>query len=236
MEPLISLAARHRLAIIEDAAQAIGAETDDGKRAGGIGTIGCLSFYPTKNLGGFGDGGMILTRDRRLADLLHSLRNHGSEGAYEHPRVGGNFRLDEIQAAILLVKLRHLDGWTEARRAHARRYNEAFRARGLEGGDALTLPDIPKAGRHVFNQYVIRTRQRGELIRFLKTRGIGTGVYYPRPLHIQPCFAFLGHKEGDFPEAERAAHESLALPVYPELTADMQAHVIETVNAFFRQR
>jgi dTDP-4-amino-4,6-dideoxygalactose transaminase len=236
MEPLLSLASRRQLAIIEDAAQAIGARADNGERAGGIGTMGCLSFYPSKNLGGFGDGGMVLTNDLRVADLLRSLRHHGSQGTYEHPRVGGNFRLDEIQAAILLVKLRHLDGWTEARRAHARRYNEALRTLDLEGLDALTLPDIPKAGRHVFNQYVIRTRQRDELIRFLKSRGIGTAIYYPRPLHLQPCFAYLGYKEGDFPESERAAREALALPVYPELTPDMQAYVIEAINAFFRQR
>jgi len=152
MEPLLSLASRQRLAIIEDAAQAIGARTDNGGQAGGIGTLGCLSFYPTKNLGGFGDGGMILTNDPKLKDLLRSLRHHGSEGLYEHPRVGGNFRLDEIQAAVLLVKLKHLDGWTEGRRALAHRYNPAFRELDFEGPDALVLPEIPKAGRYVFNQ------------------------------------------------------------------------------------
>ena len=234
MEPLLSLASRHRLAIIEDAAQALGARTDNGGQAGGIGTLGCLSFYPTKNLGGFGDGGMILTNDPKLKDLLRSLRHHGSEGLYEHPRVGGNFRLDEIQAAILLVKLKHLDGWTEGRRALAHRYNQAYRELDLEGPDALVLPEIPKAGRHVFNQYVIRTRRREDLSRFLTARGIGTAIYYPKPLHLQDCFAFLGYKEGDFPEAERAAREALALPVYPELTAEMQTFVIEAIDAFFR--
>ena len=234
MEPLLSVTSRHRLAIVEDAAQAIGAQTNKGERAGGIGTLGCLSFYPTKNLGGFGDGGMILTNNPELTDILRSLRNHGSEGLYEHPRVGGNFRLDEIQAAILLVKLKHLEGWIEARGARAQDYHKAFRALDLEGPDALILPDIPKAGRHVFNQYVIRTRRREDLSSFLTARGIGTAIYYPRPLHLQDCFAFLGYKEGDFPEAERAARETLALPVYPELTDEMQDYVIQAVNAFYR--
>jgi len=233
MKPLLSLAARHGLAIIEDAAQAIGAQTNIGERAGGIGTLGCLSFYPTKNLGGFGDGGMILTNNPELTDILRSLRNHGSHGPYEHPRVGGNFRLDEIQAAILLVKLRHLEGWTEARGARAQHYHKAFRSLHLEGPDALILPDIPKAGRHVFNQYVIRTRRRDDLARFLTARGIGTAIYYPKPLHLQACFAYLGYKEGDFPESERAAREALALPIYPELTEEMQDQVIQAVGSFF---
>ena len=233
MAPLLALAARHHLAIVEDAAQAIGAHAEDGGRAGGIGTIGCLSFYPTKNLGGFGDGGMVLTNNPELTDILRSLRNHGSHGPYEHPRVGGNFRLDEIQAAILLVKLRHLEGWIEARGARAQHYHKAFRSLHLEGPDALILPDIPKAGRHVFNQYVIRTRRRDDLARFLTSRGIGTAIYYPKPLHLQPCFAYLGYKEGDFPESERAAREALALPIYPELTEEMQDQVIQAVGSFF---
>lgn len=236
MEPLLAVAARHHLTIVEDAAQAIGAETGDGRRAGGIGTLGCLSFYPTKNLGGFGDAGMVLTNDSQLMALLRSLRQHGSEGHYEHPRVGGNFRLDELQAAVLLVKLRHLDGWTEARQAHAHQYNVAFRARDLDGPDAFILPEIPKTGRHVFNQYVLRTRRRDDLARFLRGRGIGTAIYYPKPLHLQECFTFLGHKEGDFPESERAAREALALPVYPEMTENMQEYVIEAVGAFFKGR
>lgn len=236
MEPLLALAARRHLAIVEDAAQAIGAETGDGRRAGGIGTLGCLSFYPTKNLGAFGDGGMVLTNDSHLMALLRSLRQHGSEAHYEHPRVGGNFRLDELQAAVLLAKLEHLDAWTEARQAHACQYNDAFRALDLDGPDALILPEIPKTGRHVFNQYVLRTRRRDDLARFLRERGIGTAIYYPKPLHLQECFTFLGHKEGDFPESERAAREALALPVYPEMTANMQEYVIEAVGAFFKGR
>ena len=236
MAPLLALATRHDLAIVEDAAQAIGAQTDEGGRAGGIGNLGCLSFYPTKNLGGFGDGGMILTSDPKLRDILRSLRQHGSEGHYDHPRVGGNFRLDELQAAVLLVKLRRLDGWTEARQIRARHYNEAFRSLDLEGPDALILPEIPKAGRHVFNQYVLRTRQRDDLARWLRSQGVGTAIYYPKSLHLQECLAFLGQKEGDFPEAERAACEALALPIYPELTEEMQTYVIEAVNAFFRKR
>ncbi len=236
MEPLLALAARRHLAIVEDAAQAIGAETGDGRRAGGIGTLGCLSFYPTKNLGAFGDGGMVLTNDSHLMALLRSLRQHGSEAHYEHPRVGGNFRLDELQAAVLLAKLGHLDAWTEARQAHARAYSDAFRALDLDGPDVLILPEIPKTGRHVFNQYVLRTRRRDDLARFLRERGIGTAIYYPKPLHLQECFTFLGHKEGDFPESERAAREALALPVYPEMTANMQEYVIEAVGAFFKGR
>lgn len=235
MEPLLALASRHGLAIIEDAAQAIGARTDETRRAGGIGTLGCLSFYPTKNLGGFGDGGMVLTNDPKLMDLLRSLRQHGSEGHYEHPRVGGNFRLDELQAAVLLVKLRYLDQWTEARQVRARHYNDAFRDLDLEGPDMLILPEIPKTGRHVFNQYVVRSPQRDNLADFLRARKIGTAIYYPKPLHLQECFASLGHKEGDFPEAERAAREALALPLYPDLPVEMQAYVIESVLDFFHQ-
>jgi dTDP-4-amino-4,6-dideoxygalactose transaminase len=201
-----------------------------------MGTLGCLSFYPTKNLGGFGDGGMVLTSDPRLAEILRSLRQQGSESLYDYSRVGGNFRLDEIQAAVLLVKLRYLDGWVEARRAHANRYNDAFRRLNLDCSDALTLPDTPEAEHHVFNQYVVRTRRRDELHRFLASRGIGTAVYYPKALHMQACLAFLGYREGDFPEAERAARETLALPVYPELTVQMQDRVIEDIDTFFKGR
>ncbi len=236
MEPLLRLATRYGLAIIEDAAQAIGAQTDEGGRAGAIGTVGCLSFYPTKNLGCFGDGGMVLAKESGLTTLLRSLRQHGREGLYDHPRVGGNFRLDELQAAVLLVKLRHLEEWSEARQAHAKHYNEAFRALDLEGPDAVILPEIPKTGRHVFNQYVLRTPRRDELARALTGRGIGTAVYYPKPLHLQDCFAFLGHRMGDFPEAERASQGALALPVYPELTEVMQTYVIEAVSTFIRRR
>ncbi len=236
MEPLRALAAQRHLAIIEDAAQAIGARTAEGGKAGGIGTLGCLSFYPTKNLGGFGDGGMVLTSDPRLADILRSLRQQGSESPYDYSRVGGNFRLDEVQAAVLLVKLRHLDGWVATRRAHANHYNDAFRQLDLDRPDALTLPDVPKAGHHVFNQYIVRTRRRDELHDFLASRGIGTAVYYPKPLHMQACLAFLGYREGDFPEAERAARETLALPVYPELTVQMQDRVIESIDTFFKGR
>lgn len=234
MQPLRALAAHHHLTIIEDAAQAIGARTAEGGKAGGIGTLGCLSFYPTKNLGGFGDGGMVLTSDPRLADILRSLRQQGSESPYDYSRVGGNFRLDEVQAAVLLVKLRYLEGWVEARRAHANRYNDAFRQLDLDRPDALTMPDVPKTGHHVFNQYVVRTRRRDELHDFLASRGIGTAVYYPKPLHMQTCLAFLGYREGDFPEAERAARETLALPVYPELTVQMQDRVIESIDTFFK--
>lgn len=236
MAPLLDLATRHHLAVIEDAAQAIGAETADGRRAGGIGTVGCFSFYPSKNLGGFGDGGMTTTNDADLAALLKSLRKHGADVPYEHHVVGGNFRLDELQAAVLRVKLKHLDMWTACRQRHARRYDVAFRELGLEGSHILTLPEIPKNGRHVFNQYVIKTERRDEIAQHLRDRGVGAAIYYPKPLHLQTCFAVLGYKEGDFPESEQAARTSLALPIYPELTEQMQELVIEAILEFFQPR
>jgi dTDP-4-amino-4,6-dideoxygalactose transaminase len=236
MEPLLALATRREVAVVEDAAQALGGEGGDGRRAGGLGTVGCLSFYPTKNLGGFGDAGMVVTDDPGMARLVRGLRQHGSEDRYDHPRIGGNFRLDEVQAAVLLVKLQRLEGWTHARCERAQRYTEAFRDLNLEGPDTLVLPEVPKRGRHVFNQYVVRTPRRDDLARLLATRGIGTAVYYPKPLHLQACFADLGYREGDFPEAERASRETLALPIFPELTAAMQGQVIDAVTAFFRGR
>jgi dTDP-4-amino-4,6-dideoxygalactose transaminase len=241
LEAVARIACEHRLPMIEDAAQAIGAEYRDAAgarfRAGAYGEAGCFSFYPTKNLGGFGDGGLVTCREAALARTLRILRNHGMEERYLHHMIGGNFRLDAIQAAVVEIKLRHLDGWSAARRAHAATYRRLLAAHRL--GDAITLPAEPWADRglinhHIYNQYVIRTRERDRLQAFLRERGVGTGIYYPLPLHLQPCFATLGHKAGDFPESERAARETLALPIYPELREDQIAHVADSVAAFFQ--
>ncbi|MCX6997288.1 MAG: DegT/DnrJ/EryC1/StrS family aminotransferase [Kiritimatiellaeota bacterium] len=242
MEPLLALADRRGLVVIEDACQAIGAEYR-GRRAGSLGAYGCFSFFPSKNLGGAGDGGMVTTSDPARAARLASLRNHGMEPKYVHHLIGGNFRLDALQAAVLNVKLKHLDAWTAARRRNAARYDRLFRAAGL-APDPLTLPMTPcgAAGRpdnedcrcHIFNQYVLRAPRRDELRAWLTQRGIGNEVYYPVPLHLQECFAPLGHRPGDFPESERAARETLALPVYPELTDDQAGAVVAAVRDFYR--
>ena len=234
MEPIRTLAARHQIAVIEDAAQALGAEDRLGRRAGSMGVLGCFSFYPTKNLGGFGDGGMVITHDPSLASMLFTLRNHGSSTKYLHSSLGGNFRLDELQAALLAVKLKHLDQWTEQRINNAERYDTLFRKRGLE--HQIQLPEIPKNERHVFNQYVIRAPRRDELSHFLESQGIGHDIYYPLPLHLQACFEYLGYKEGDMPASEQAAREALALPIYPELTQPMQECVVDTFQAFYGER
>src|SRR5574337_1103739 len=234
MEPIRTLAAQHRLAVIEDAAQALGAEDELGRRAGCIGLLGCFSFYPTKNLGGFGDGGMVTTSDSSLASTLLALRNHGSSTKYLHSVLGGNFRLDELQAALLAVKLTHLDQWTEQRINNAKQYDALFHERGL--GHQIQLPELPKNERHVFNQYVIRVPRRDELSRFLESQGIGHDIYDPMPLHLQACFEYLGYKEGDLPASEQAAREALALPIYPELTQPMQECVVDALQAFYKKR
>ena len=246
MDPLIELAgsggptaslsesARQRgIPIIEDAAQAIGAE-DHGRRAGSMGTIGCLSFYPSKNLGGAGDGGMLVTNDLDHARRLHMLRVHGEERKYFHKLVGLNSRLDALQAAVLRVKLPHLDAWTVARQRNAQQYELMFGDAGI--ADKIELPFVRTGARHIFHQFVIRVRdgRRDALREHLRARGVGTDVYYPVPLHLQECFAFLGYQPGDFPIAEAAALETLALPVYPELTADQQDYVVSSVAEFFR--
>jgi dTDP-4-amino-4,6-dideoxygalactose transaminase len=228
MDLIDEIARRRNLIVIEDAAQAIGAEYK-GKRAGSIGHYGCLSFFPSKNLGCFGDGGMVVTNDPARAEKLAILRGHGSKPKYYHKVIGGNFRLDTLQAAIVTVKLRHLDGWTEGRRRNAARYDRLLSEAGLI--PAITLP-VSKATRHIYNQYAIRTRRRDDLQKHLKSQDIGTEVYYPVPMHQQECFAYLGHKEGDFPESERAAQESLALPVYPELTNEQAKYVVKTIQEF----
>jgi dTDP-4-amino-4,6-dideoxygalactose transaminase len=226
MDPILAVAAERDLLVIEDAAQAIGA-TDNGRKAGALGTVGCLSFFPSKNLGGLGDGGMVVTQDEALADRLRQCRNHGSKPKYYHKWVGGNFRLDTLQAAGLLVKLTHLDDWSAARRANAARYDELF-----AGFEPVRTPVVRPQNVSIYNQYVIRAPRRDELQAHLKERGIGTAVYYPLSLHQQECFAELGCAEGDFPVSERAARETLALPVYPELTDEQIVYVAETVKAF----
>ncbi len=224
MTPIMKIAQRHHLPVIEDAAQAIGAESD-GLRAGSIGHFGCLSFFPSKNLGGFGDGGMVTTNDASLAERVRLLRNHGFRTKYHSEFLGGNFRLDEIQAAVLRVKLKYLDGWTEARRRDAGFYRESLAKAAL-----IELPsDEAAKSRHIYNQFVIRTARRNELKTHLNQEGIGCEIYYPAPLHRQPCFEVLGHKTGDFPISEAASSESLALPIYPELTPDMLQHVANAI-------
>jgi dTDP-4-amino-4,6-dideoxygalactose transaminase len=227
MDAIGAVANAHGVAVIEDAAQAIGALDDKGRVAGAIGAAGCLSFFPSKNLGAFGDAGMILSNDAELAQRLKILRVHGSKPKYHHHLVGGNFRLDALQAAVLRVKLKFLSGWTKARRQNADRYRMLFARRGV---DAVTLPE-DRPG-HIYNQFVIRCQQRDRLQRFLLERGIGTEVYYPVPLHLQVCFAELGYRQGDLPEAETAARESLAVPIYPELTEEAQQYVVEQISEF----
>lgn len=224
MDPILAVAERHGLYVIEDAAQAIGAEYK-GRRAGSLGHLGCFSFFPSKNLGGFGDGGMVVTNDPNLADRVRLLRGHGARPKYYHKVVGGNFRLDALQAAVLRVKLKHLDEWTAARQRNAERYRQMFAAAGVDVG----LPCDAGYGRHIYNQFVIRSKRRDALMAHLKAHGVGCEIYYPVPLHLQECFADLGYKVGDFPASEQAAQETLALPIYPELSEAQQETVVRTV-------
>lgn len=228
MQPLWRIAVRHNLALVEDAAQAIGARYE-GRQAGVLGTIGCFSFFPTKNLGGAGDGGMLSTDDPDLAARLRRLRVHGDVGRYEHIEVGINSRLDALQAAVLRVKLRHLDSWSQRRRENAARYEQLFAEHGL--GEHLELPHLAPRCEHVYNQYVVRVRngRRDELLAGLRQRQVGCAVYYPQPIHLQTCFAHLGHQAGAFPEAERASAETIALPIYPELGAERQQQVVRAI-------
>jgi len=228
------IARRYRLAVIEDAAQAIGAALADGRRAGSVGDVGCLSFFPTKNLGAFGDAGMNVTNDDALQERMRILRVHGGEPKYYHSFIGGNFRLDELQAAVLVIKLKHLDDWTRARQANAARYDELFRAADL--GDAVQVPARVPGLRHIFNQYVLRVRRRDELRVHLSQNGVGTEIYYPVPLHAQKCFAYLEHDPADFPQAQRAAAEVLALPIYPELTGAQLEYVVQQTASFVRSK
>ena len=224
--------ATDRPAIIEDSAQALGASLR-GKMNGHFGDCACVSFFPSKNLGGFGDGGGILSRDDDFAERMRIMRVHGSKPKYHHHVVGGNFRLDALQAAVLAVKLPFLDGWADGRRANADRYAALFEERGLVRRGLVKPPVEMVGARHVYNQYVIRAQRRDELKGYLSQHGVGSMVYYPQPLHLQPCFADLNYGEGDFPEAERACQEVLALPVYPELEPEALSSVVDTVCSFY---
>jgi dTDP-4-amino-4,6-dideoxygalactose transaminase len=233
MSPIMEVARRHHLRVIEDAAQAIGSEDAQGRRACSIGDIGCLSFFPTKNLGAFGDAGACVTNDAQLAAKMMKLRVHGMEPKYYHELIGGNFRLDEIQAAVLNVKLPHLDSWSAARQRNAAFYDRAFVKAGL-GNHVVTPPPAPNGARHIYNQYCVRAERRDELRAHLGGQGVGAEIYYPLALHMQQCFAYLGHSPGDFPESLRASRESLALPIYPELVESQLQYVVDTIAAFFR--
>ena len=230
MDPLLDLGKRRGIPIVEDAAQAIGA-TDNGRPAGSMGLIGCFSFYPTKNLGGAGDGGILTANDEQVAQRLRRLRTHGGANEYEHEEIGINSRLDELQAAVLRVKLPSLDKWSEERRVKADFYSHLLDEADLSF--PLTTPHVRSDGRHIFHQYVIRVPgNRDALMEHLKTHSIGTKVYYPIPLHEQACFSYLGYKRGDFPETEAAARETFALPAYPELTEAQQVHVVQSIKSF----
>ncbi len=234
MPQMLEISGKHGIPIVEDAAQAIGAE-EQGTRAGAFGALGCFSFYPSKNLGGMGDGGFVTTNDDALAAKVRALRVHGSEEKYYHKYVGLNSRLDGFQGAVLRVKLPHLDRWTELRRANAAFYLEMFRDFGIS--EQIIGPAESAGSRHIYNQFVIRVpNHRDELRSYLTDRGIGTDIYYPVPLHLQECFAYLGYSAGDMPVAEQAARETLALPVYPELSTDEREYVAAMIADFFKER
>ncbi|MDX1387918.1 MAG: DegT/DnrJ/EryC1/StrS family aminotransferase [Acidobacteriota bacterium] len=239
MDAILDIAAGRGIPVIEDAAQALGASYEsvrlEGRvRAGGIGTLGCYSFFPSKNLGGFGDGGMIVTRDGELDASLRALRVHGERRRYEHDRVGWNSRLDALQAAVLRVKLPHLDAWSRGRAANAERYDRELTASGVVETGRVRLPVRAERCEHIFNQYTLRVDDREGLMQHLRRLEIGHAVYYPIPLHLQKCFADLGYREGDFPEAERASREVISIPVFPELGAGRQQRVIEAIVDYYR--
>jgi len=249
LEPLMEIAKDKNIIVIEDAAQAIGTEYKNGKCVGTIGDIGCFSFFPSKNLGGYGDGGLVTTNNDELAYMLRIKRVHGGEQKYYHKVIGGNFRIDALQSAVLRVKLPHLDKWSEKRRMNADYYSELFVKAGLSEEPGKTKYDdknkvlLPKPvyknlpnvkNYHIYNQYIIRIQKRDELKKFLTGNEIGNEIYYPVPFHMQECFANLNHKVGDFPEAEKASNTSLALPVYPELTKEQQEFVVQKIKEFIR--
>lgn len=231
MKPILKIAHERKLSVIEDAAQAIGAEYE-GRRVGSLGDYGCFSFFPSKNLGCFGDGGMVVCQNDDKAKKLKALRNHGSEKRYYHQILGGNFRLDALQAAVVSVKLRHLEFWTQKRIGNADLYKKLFTASGLIASGQIRLPEVAR-GRHVYNQFIIRAQRRDELMAFLKEKGVGCEVYYPLCLHLQECFRDWGYKTGDFPVSEQASAETLALPVYPELSHASIEYVVATIKAFY---
>ena len=239
MNEMIAIAREHNLILIEDAAQAIGAEyplANGAAKAGSIGDIGCFSFYPSKNLGAAGDAGLVICRNEQFAERLRQCRHHGMGGQYRHEFVGGNFRMDEIQAAILKVKLPHLDGWSEARREAAAFYTKEFQGVGLDKKIALPVEPYVQTGlrnHHIYHQYTIRTARRDGLRQYLADHEIESAIYYPLALHEQPCFEYLGYKAGEFPAAEQAARESLALPIYPEILREAQRYVVNCIAEFF---
>jgi dTDP-4-amino-4,6-dideoxygalactose transaminase len=229
MKPIMEVVKGKGVYVIEDAAQAIGSRDSEGRGAGTIGHLGCLSFFPSKNLGAFGDGGMVITNDDQLAERVRVLRVHGAKPKYHHSLVGGNFRLDALQAAILHVKLKHLVQWTEMRRHKARRYRALFEEMGLS--KSVSAPEDSPG--HIYNQFVALFPDRDRLQRFLREKGVETEIYYPIPLHLQDCFRDLGYRKGDFPNAEAAASDSLALPIYPELTEEQQRYVVQQIKNFY---
>jgi dTDP-4-amino-4,6-dideoxygalactose transaminase len=231
MDPILAIAREQGLPVIEDAAQAIGSRYKE-RKAGAMSEFGCFSFFPSKNLGGFGDGGMVTTDNETLAEKVGILRVHGSKPKYYHKVIGVNSRLDALQAVALLVKIKHLDQWTAKRRKNADYYRESFQKNGL--GEFVGLPKVAEGNFHIYNQFVIRVNKRDELQKFLIQAGIGTEIYYPIPLHLQECFQYLGYKEGAFPESEKAARETLALPIYPELTTEQQDYIVEKIKEFYR--
>jgi dTDP-4-amino-4,6-dideoxygalactose transaminase len=232
MDSMMKIAGRYNLKVIEDAAQAIGAAYPDGRRAGDFGDVGCFSFFPSKNLGAFGDGGMCVCNDDALAERLQIMRVHGGKPKYYHAVIGGNFRLDAIQAAILQIKLKYLDDWTMARQKNAAYYDKAFNDAGLK--DRLSIPVALQGYRHIYNQYVVRVQKRDALRTFLSEKHIGTEIYYPVPLHMQQCFDYLGYVPGDCPESKRAADETVALPIYPELSDQQLQYVVDMIKSFYR--
>lgn len=249
MDEIMKIAEAHNLYVIEDAAQAIGTQYKDGRFVGTIGHIGCFSFFPSKNLGGYGDGGLIITNDDKLSEIIRIKRVHGGEPKYYHKVIGGNFRLDALQAAVLRVKLPHLQSWTEKRQQNAKRYNQLFIEAGLAEETGRTKFDnknkvlLPKAvyensgvkNYHIYNQYKIRVEKRDALREFMTKHEIGTEIYYPVPFHLQECFADLGYKKGDFPISEFSANTSIALPIYPELTDEQLQYVVSTIKKFFNE-
>jgi dTDP-4-amino-4,6-dideoxygalactose transaminase len=226
LDPILAAAARAGVPVIEDACQAIGARYK-GRPVGGLGTVGCFSFFPSKNLGAFGDGGLVTTQDDNLAGALRRLRVHGADAQYYHQVIGGNFRLDALQAAVLRVKLPYLAGWSDARRRNASRYQQLFVQQGLES--RVGLPAVAPDAFHIYNQYIVRVPRRDAVKAHLESRHVGTAIYYPVPFHQLECFAYLGYTAGQFPHAERAATETLALPIYGELTEDQQRYVVTVI-------
>ncbi|MFQ6069078.1 MAG: DegT/DnrJ/EryC1/StrS family aminotransferase [Candidatus Aminicenantales bacterium] len=242
MDPILSLGKKYNIPVVEDACQSIGAEypSEEGvKKASAMGKAGTLSFFPSKNLGGYGDGGMVLTDDSDFARKLKLLRVHGSKDAYIYEFIGGNFRLDALQAAVLRIKLRYVEKWNKERMARAEYYEQRFKDRGLLDEGFITLPQAlykkKVANYHVYHQYVIRARRRDALKDYLEKNGVASAVYYPLPLHLQKCFSFLNYKKGDFPQSEKASEEVLALPIYPELGSDEQEYIISLIYDFYHK-